>query len=426
MPPGESTRLKGLRKPVFVLLCLWFVLLIVAVNVIVAKLQAASLPGLPFGISSSNGAIYAQDFSYNLLYFHGIQDRFVSRPYRLEDQEAMMRHVLPGITSGMSHAYSPVAFVLIQPLLAVSGRNAYLIYTILCAAAALLLFYFYLLPRAEVSLQFYALIICAVNVWVVTTLAVGQSSLITTAFLGGFWALLARRSISVFWLGDFCIAAFFWALCLKPSVAVLPGMLLLGAKAWRPLIIGGIFLLITWTILAGHYGGWWTGLQDYLYLLNHYHNADFTPFMQRFSETPEGRRLTALLFSLDRNLVLTLNLVLLALRWARRISGSEQFQGMIWVFLLFFPYLLPSENWILCLLVVEGSFFRSRNSFLGCGKLLLLMGILNLRANVTFPTQVDFPLKCLLFAWVVVELIQTRKALPIEKSELIRSAHNLT
>lgn len=413
--------MKGLRKPVFLLLCVWFVFLVVAVNMILAKLQAASLPGLPFGISSSNGSIYAQDFSYNMLYFHGIRDRLVSRPYRLEDQETMMRHILPGITSGMSHAYSPVAFVLVQPLLEVSGRNAYLIYTILDAIATLLLFYFYLLPRAQVPLQLYALTICAVSVWVVTTFAVGQSPLITTALLAGFWCLLSRRETSPSWFDDLCIAAFFWGLCLKPSVAILPVMLLLGAKAWRPLIIGAGLLLITWTGLAGFYGGWLTGLQDYLYLLNHYHNADFTPFMQRFSESAEGKWLSAFWFSVDRDLVLVLSLTLLALRWTQRITGSELFQGLVWIFLLFSPYLLPSENWILCLLVVEGTFFRSKNSLSGYAKLLLLMGIFDLRAELTFPTQVDYPLKCVLFTWILIEFLWNRKAAPEAEPELLQA-----
>ena len=211
--------------------------------------------------------------------------------------------------------------------------------------ATVLLFYFYLLPRAEVPMQLYALTICAVSVWVVTTFAVGQSSLITTAFLGGFRGLLGGRRANASPIYDLGIALFFWALCLKPSVAFLPVVLLLGAQAWRPLVLGAGLLLFTWISLAGFYGGEWNGLRDYLYLLNHYHNADFTPFMQRAHETDESRRVTDLLFSLERNLILLLSAALLILRWTRRITGSEQFQGMVWIFLLLSPYLLPSENW---------------------------------------------------------------------------------
>ncbi|MCE0483714.1 MAG: hypothetical protein LV479_05695 [Methylacidiphilales bacterium] len=409
MSTAESPRLNNLRRAVFLLLCLWFAILVVGANLVLAKLQAASDPGLPFGISSAHGAVYAQDFSYNMLYFHGIKDRLVPRPYRLEDQEAMMRQILPGITSGMSHAYSPVAFVLVQPLLLVSGQKAYLIYTILCGLSALALYYFYLLPRVEVPVQFYALTICAICVWVVTIFAVGQSPIITTALLGGFWALLTARPTQCTVARDLAIAVLFWALCLKPSVAILPALLLLGSKAWRPLSLGAALLLITWTALANFYGGWWTGLNDYLYLLNHYHNADFTPFMQRFSQSDDSKRFSAFLFSLDRGAIFFLGIALIILVWTKRITPSEQFQGTIWLFLLFSPYLLPSENWVLCLLVVEGVFFRKQNSVFSYAKLFLLMAIFDLRAQVTFPIQVDYPLKCILFTWMFAEWLWDKR-----------------
>ncbi len=101
--------------------------------------------------------------------------------------------------------------------------------------------------------------------------------------------------------------------------------------------------------------------------------------------------------------------MLIVLRWTRRISGSEQFQGMVWIFLLFSPYLLPSEDWILCLLIVEGPFFYSGISFAAAAKLLLVFGILDLRAGLTIPVSVNFPLKCLLFAWIFFELIRRRR-----------------
>jgi hypothetical protein len=162
--------------------------------------------------------------------------------------------------------------------------------------------------------------------------------------------------------------------------------------------------------VAGYYGGWWTGFWDYLFLLNHYNNADFTPFMQRGHETADEKHLTSLFFSLDRAFVLASFLTLLILRWTRRVTASEQFQGMVWVFLLLSPYLLPSENWIVCLLVVEGSFFQSRDWAAIAGKLLLLAAILNLRAGVTFPWAVDGCLKWLLFAWVGAEWLRGRTA----------------
>ena len=408
MPPPESPRLPKARNLLFFGLCFWFAFVVVAANLLAAQLQAISPPTLPFGIISIHGAPFAQDFSYNMIYFRGIQERVVPRPYHPEDQKSLMQHMLPQASSGMSHAYSPVAFVLAQPLLLLSGQNAYLAYTILCAVVTLLLYHFYLFPRATESLQILALALCAVSVWVVTTFAVGQSAPITTAFLAGFWALQANRSTSTSLVCDILTAAFFWGLCLKPSVAILPFMLLLGAQAWRPLAIGLLFLLATWISLAGYYGGFWTGLTDYYYLLNHFNNGDFIPFMRRPTEGPRASDPSSQ-FSFGRNLVLILSLLLLLLRWSRRITGSEHFQGMTWVFLLFSPYLLPSENWVLLLLVVEGTFFQLRPTLPDILKLLLLVAIFDLRAHLTFPTQIDWNLKCLLCVWVLLDLLWKRK-----------------
>jgi len=408
-----SSRLGGLSRFFFICLCVVCALLVLWVNLSLTTLQAKSrTQNLPFGVFSlPDETIVTQDFAYNLLYLKGIQERLVSHPYRLEDQEKLMRRMVPEGKTGMTHAYSPVAFVLALPLLSISGGHAYLLYTILCAGGILLLFYFYLLPLVESPAQIYALLACTISVCVIAAFTVGQSALITTTFLGAFWCWLKRRPASASITDDILIAAFFWALCLKPSLALIPLALLLGARAWRPLALGLLLLLTTWICVATYYGGWWTGFWDYLFLLNHYHNADFTPFMQRGYETANEKHLTSLLFSLDRGLILISCLALLILRWTRRITGSEQFQGMVWAFLLFSPYLLPSENWILCLLVVEGSFFQSKNLAAIAVKLLLLAAILDLRSGVTFPWPVDTYLKWLLFAWIVAEWLQAKRTI---------------
>ena len=403
------SRLKKPQLIVFISLCLWLSLVVFSVNCLLESLHTKSNRSLPFGISSSNGIVSAQDFAYNMLYFKGIRERLVPHPYRFEDQEKLIRQLLPAMTSGRTHAYSPVAFVLALPLLSLSGREMYLVYTILNALGFALLYYYYLLPKAEYPLQVCALVVCAVSVWLVTTFAVGQSSLLTTTLIGAFWCLLNRRPAASSILVDAAIALLFWMICLKPSVAIIPFMLLLGARAWRVLAMGMGLLLATWIFLGNYYGGWWTGFWDYLYLLNHYHDAGFTPFLQTTNDPAQDKQLTLLFFSLKRNLLLFSSLALLFLRLTRRITGSDHFQGMVWAFLLFSPYMMPSENLILCLLVVEGSFFQSENRLLVYGKLLLLIGILDLRTNVTFIPQADFQLKCLLFFWILAEWFQTRR-----------------
>ncbi len=413
MIPEINSSVNRLSRPFFILLCVIWTSLVIWTNLSLTAMQAKTrAPNLPFGVVSfSDGAVFAQDFAYNRLFLLGVQERLVSHPYRLEDQEKLMRRMLPEGKSGMTHAYSPVAFVLALPLLAISSYHAYLLYTILGAAGVLLLFYFHLLPRVESPLQIYAFLVCSISVCVMAGLIVGQSALISTTLLGALWCLLKRSENSRSVVTDFLIAALFWALCFKPSVAIIPLALLLGARAWRPLGLGLLLLLVTWLCVANYYGGWWAGLRDYQFLLNHYDNADFTPFLQRGYETEAQKLSTRLWFSLDRGLVLTSCALLILLRWVRRISASEQFQGTVWAFLLFSPYLLPSENWIICLLVVEGSFFQSRNPAAIAGKLLLLCGVLNLRSGMAFSWPADAYLKWLLFAWIVVEWLLARKIL---------------
>jgi hypothetical protein len=317
----------------------------------------------------------------------------------------LMRQLLPESISGLSHAYSPIAFVLALPLLAVSGAPSYFLYTAGCGLAILLLFYFDVLPRTVHPVQLIALGLGMCSACIALSFVLGQSSLITVPLLGAFWCVLRRRTANPAPGLDLLIAALFWALCLKPSVAVIPLTLLLGARAWRALAFGVILLLGTWSLLASFYGGWWTGLMDYQKLLNHYNNADFTPFMQRGQLTAGDRALTLYLFSFDRAVVLLLIPALVFLRWSGRLTASGQFQGAVWSFLLFSPYLLPSEDWILCLLVVEGSFFREGNWLSAAGKLLLLAGIMDLRFGLPMPGATHFALKAFLAAWILAAWI---------------------
>ncbi len=153
MPSTRSLRLGGLQRLLFVVVCFWCFLLVSWTSLVLPTFQASK--SLPFGIFSftPNGPLYAQDFAYNMLYFQGIHERLVAHPYRLADQESLMRQMLPQLRfRPLSHAYSPVAYALALPLLHVSGYHAYLAYIILSSIGIVLLFYFYLLPRTQSSL----------------------------------------------------------------------------------------------------------------------------------------------------------------------------------------------------------------------------------------------------------------------------------
>ena len=276
MAPATS----GSRHLFHIFLGLWLALLVAWMNLSMERLEETNDPRLPFGVISTPAGIVAQDFSYQMLFFRSIRDRLVPRIYTMAGQEQLMRQELPRINSGMSHAYSPVAFVLILPLLALPAAYSYLAYIVLVAIGILLLFRFSLLPRVDSLFQLAALLICVTSVCVWADFAAGQSALLTTSLLGALWAILRREDQRGIGL-DFIVAILFWALCLKPSVAIIPFFLLLGDRAWRALSIGVFLLLATWIFTADRYGGWLTGLRDYSFLLNHYHNGGMGDFMRR-------------------------------------------------------------------------------------------------------------------------------------------------
>jgi cbb3-type cytochrome oxidase subunit 3 len=425
---GESH--SAITRFTLVILALFFIALIAWLNRPGSDLQSYRAAHLPFGcIPSPQGGYAVQDFAYNLMYLRGIEERVVAHPYRQADQETLIHHALPTASSGMCHAYSPVALVVAAPFLALPPPLAYVAFSLLAALGLVLLYGLDLLPRAVDGLQLYLLIVCAVNITVVTAFAVGQSALLTTSLIGAVWFLLRREKRE---LGSIVLLAFLtWVLCLKPSIALIPLALLAGARAWSALGLTALLLAVTWAALGPLYGGWWNGLHDYANLLGHYYEDAMIPFMRDvFTRHPDtGANAyfstlfpghTALFFTASRFLFMGATALLLALRWMGRLTSSQQFRGMIWTFLMLCPYLLPSEDCILCLLIVEGGFFRSRNLLRDGALVLLMLAIMNLRAGLTFPGQINFPLKCALLAWMAVEAVRAgsraQPRLPCESS----------
>jgi len=408
--PGVDLRF---RRFVLVVLAFFFFALIAWLNRPGSDLQLYKKAGLPFGcIPSPQGGYAVQDFSYNLLYLRGIAEQVVAHPYRQEDQVALIHHALPTASSGMCHAYSPVALVLAQPFLALPPPVAYVAFSLLAAGATLALYGLDLFPRAVDRLQIYLLVICAISITEVTALAVGQTALLTTPVIGAV-AWLLRRERRGIWT-TVALALLTWALCLKPSLALIPVALLLGARAWAALGLTALLLAATWAALGPLYGGWWEGLRDYDVLLHHYYQDAMIPFMRDvFTRHPDtGANAvfstlfpghSGLFFTASREAFLAMTALLVALRWLGRIDFSQHLRGMIWVFLMLCPYLLPSEDTILCLLIVEGRFFRAGGMARNVALVVLLLAIMNLRAGLTFPGQINFPLKCGLLVWMGVE-----------------------
>jgi cbb3-type cytochrome oxidase subunit 3 len=424
MPDPRATH-AGLARFALIILAIFFVAVIAWINRPGSDLQLYKQAGLPFGcIPSPHGGYGVQDFAYNLMYLRSIGDRVVAHPYRQADQQTLILHALPTASSGMAHAYSPVAYVLAQPLLALSPPTAYIAFSVLAALATLLLYRVDLFPRAD-RLQFYLLIICAISLTEVAAFAVGQTALVTTPLIGAAWWLLRREKRGT--SNVLLLALITWALCMKPSIALIPVALLLGARAWSALAVTAFLLAATWAAVGPLYGGWWSGLVDYDNLLHHYYEDAMIPFMRdvftrhsdtganAFFDTPFPGH-NAFFFTASRWLYLATIALLLALRWAGRLTPSQHFCGMIWTFLMLCPYLLPSEDTIVCLLIVEGGFFRSRGLWRNVAVLLMVLGIMNLRDGLTFPGQINFPLKCVLLAWMAVEAWRVRRGVVLQNS----------
>jgi hypothetical protein len=361
----------------------------------------------PFGIfATSEGGLFVQDFSYNMLFLRGIHDRAVARPYQMEGQAQMARIILPESGSGMHHAYSPVSFILTLLLPYVTNFQAFIVYFIVTGGGILLLTYFYLLPGAIQPLQFGILAVALPSVTTFEALVVGQTAMLTTVLIGALWILLQRRqqSIGVPLVLDLAMALLFWTVCFKPSIGFVPFILLAASQSWRALSVGLGLLLATWTLLCGYYGGFWTGIADYAYLVDHYGNG----LIPRYGEPPPQDAITLAIFALKRDALLVSGIILVLLRWAKRISLSELFQILLWVFVLFSPYLLTSEYWILVLLVVEGSFFISGTTFTCWIKWALMFIIFNVRANIGLTDHLAFPAQLILLAWLIVTIVRSR------------------
>ena len=369
-----------------------------------ARPRTADGQALPYGARiAPQGGFIVQDFSVHRNYLRQIRDHAADRPYRLEDQEGMFRRWLPLAATGEPHAYSPAALLLSLPWLSLPPRAAFTAFTLFNIAAALLLLGWGILPRVKNLAQAAAVLAAFAGQSFLTTIMIGQSSVLTTCGLACGWFLLRwRQSV---WRG-LGAGAVLWALAAKPSAAVILLALVLGARAWLALGTAVILTILSWLVLAGHYGGLETGVRDYLSLLGRYHAVGMTPFMAGGMLPQNCTNLNSFLMRLAPGLggrAFFLSQVLFAgslagvtlLRWAGRISLSEQFQALLLAFLLFCPHLGFTEDWAICLFVAEGAFFRE-------GAAPWLKAAL-VAAAVYLHGGWVFPAKLILSAWWLAE-----------------------
>lgn len=374
----------------------------------------------PFGIHANpdRPEYEIQDFAFHLNILHQIWNESVPHPYRLADQERMIRLWFPDLAGSIPHAYSPVALALGLPLLAVPPAWAYFGITLLNAVLLLLLTWYYLLPRARNGVQAAALLATFLGFYLLYLIFyMGQSALITTCLLASGFMLLQKRPQQTRgdrFVGDLLLGCILYLSAAKPSFTPLLAIMILAEGAWLPLLVAGVSLAIIWLFLGNLYGGYISGLQDYENLLSHYRQSDMTPFFASVWATDKFTNFAsalaalipgsnALSFLFGRILFEGLFLGLFAARLCRLISPTNLFQGLLWTFLLFCPYLLATEDIAICLLIVEGNFFRPDPG--AAWKVILVLFLVGPFARgLVFP--LFFFIKLVLALWWLVDLMQ--------------------
>lgn len=411
-----ETCLPGWRRLVLTLAILGFPITLISLDRLWSLHPVtASGQALPYGFDVlPDHFTVVQDFTYNMNFFRQIWEHRVQHPYRLEDQKTMVENWVSPPPFILSHAYSPVALVLSLPFVFLPSRLAYLLYCALSYLGLLALLRGYLLPRAQNFVQVLVLVPCLLGYSLATSYSMGQTSLFTTGFFALIWVFWEKRAQSPRWEYDLVLGLLTWAICAKPSVALIALSFLLGCRLWHALFFCGGLLALTWICLADRYGGLISGLRDYSFLLGHYCRSEMPLFLRSGFTVLSNTSIQAFLISLDPALDKTsfafdlgrrLNLagyaLLIAAMWFRWITSENFFRGLLWVFVLFCPYLLATEDWVLCLFLVGNPFFRPSH---GMGlKSLLVAGIANARAGIISFWPIYLPLKLALCLWWLID-----------------------
>jgi hypothetical protein len=397
------------------------------VAIVIALLAVAIAPlfwsgprpeGVPYGMKLVPGtnSFGMQDFACYMNYLRQIQHRSVEHPYRIENQERIFRNWCPKTSMGFPHGYSPVALVLALPFLALKVEWAYFLWTLIDAGLFLALTWGYLFRRMKNLTQGFAIMALFCSYLPFDIFNMGQTALATTCLSAcGYLLLRDRAKRGLASAGrDILLALTLYALAAKPSIGMILFAMAVSQRAWRPVILAGAGLMLTWALLAPRYGGYIEGLKDYIWLLNHYCDADLTPFLRGSLGPAVSTSFTPFVtafnpewnegaFLLGRFIFESLIVLLMFLGWSKRISLSTQFQGLLWAFLLFCPYLLVTEDFALCLLVVEGTFFR--DGLGGAIKVLLVWVAANIWIGTLLHCPLPFAIKLVLAVWWLLELI---------------------
>jgi hypothetical protein len=392
--------------------------------------------GNPSGAYQANDhQTIVRDFHMHRAYVERIWKRVAERPYTLEGQEKIFRDWAPRLTVGMPHAYSPTAAIIGWPFvfLLPDVRTSFLVYVALNLLGLLLLYQFYLFPRIS---NYYALAgaaLIGISNCIIGTVVVGQTAVLSTCALALTWHLLyepvrkklRRRS----GLQDVALGLIFYLSTAKPPFAILFGAILLGARAWRPVALGGVLFVLTAIGMASYYGGWPAWIFDYQHFLAHYYKAGMTPFFEGCFIYQIGSNPTdflalianvpdAISAAIFQPLCLAVTAVVAAMAVLGRIAPSRAFQLQIANLLLLAPYLRVSEDILIVLLIAEGGVLGTQPRLLEWIKLLLVLCIVNSRecgleqllgCNPAYPCKLALTL---IILWPYVWRFVAKNAMP--------------
>lgn len=367
--------LKRGLAPAAVAICLWIGWSELKLDSMVASNPHQTRYGFKTHFDSLTKEWEFQDFSSHWNFCRVAWAHQDLRPYTAEGQQQIVEEwTRDHPPSALAFGYSPVLLLVLRPLLFLSDRQAYTFYLLLNAT---LLFFFIrnvLLRSCCNSLEqilFYFIWIFSAAF--LDTVHLGQTALLSTMLLAICWFMIydpRQQTWKSLRAGEkvFLGAAFFLLLA-KPNVAAVLACILIASQCWSSLALGTVLFALAGLITLSHWGDWPNGPRDYFHFLSHYNQEQIGSFLS-WSLTPlnntnlasaltQFHLASAPLASRISTLAgFALGSVFLIQLYIRRITPEVFFERIIFVFLLFSPNLMHTEDLLLGLLLLNRSLAR--------------------------------------------------------------------
>ena len=390
-------------------------------------------PVTPGGVTSGEG-VPVQDFAYIFNYARWAATLRHTSPYSVSQHRRFLTAWLgPQIGSALCFAYSPMMVLLLAPLFALPTVWAWLVWNLVSAWTATLA------VRSAIGANRSILLLrlaAFVDPTVVSCLALGQTTLLTTGLLG-ILVLLAGRSTADESREVYGAAACVVCLSAKPPLAAVGVVTLLAAGRWRAVLVAAAACAL---VVAGAVA-WWGGdfVADYIAMLGGYNLID-APALFRAGLHPESMtNLRNVLVHTgwfdDRQaarlswIPLAVSLAptpVLALRLHRAVPVQLACAASAMAYLLFSPHLSSTEDFLLLVVPIWLYPFCHARAFRTLAALCLGTQILRVVMSEVAPLLGPLPCAGLVpvtifGAKVVVSIIVTQALLAWHHHPLART-----